>query len=127
MPKRGFRAALYTPWAVTFVVFWLFPLFFAIYLSFTDYSPLGGSLAPTGAVNYVRMLQDSDFWQAVRNTVVFVVGTVPVTTALALGLALLLNSQIRGRGICRAAFFFPSNMESVSLSTSAFLSSLSTL
>jgi multiple sugar transport system permease protein len=93
---------------VTFAVFWLFPLLFALYLSFTHYSPLAGELAVTGVDNYTRLFADGDFWQAVRNTVLFVAGTVPVTTALALGLALLLNSQIRGRGFFRAAFFFPS-------------------
>jgi multiple sugar transport system permease protein len=106
--RRRFTAVLYAPWALTFVVFWLFPLLFALYLSFTHYSPLAGDLTVTGADNYVRMAGDGDFWKAVRNTVFFVAGTVPVTTALALGLALLLNSQIRGRGFFRAAFFFPS-------------------
>lgn len=99
---------LVAPWAVSFAVFWLFPLGFAFYLAFTAYSPLGGDLSFTGAGNFVRLSADADFWQAVRNTALFVVVTVPVTTALALGLALLLNSRIRGRGLFRAAFFFPS-------------------
>jgi multiple sugar transport system permease protein len=99
---------LLAPWAVTFVVFWLFPLLFSLYLSFTRYSPLAPDLTFTGTANYVKLAADGAFWQAVRNTIVFVLGTVPVTTALALGLALLLNRPFRGRGLFRAAFFFPS-------------------
>ncbi len=99
---------LVAPWAISFVAFWLFPLGFALYLAFTSYSPLGGDLSFVGPQNFVRLWGDGDFWQAARNTLLFVGVTVPVTTALALGLALLLNSRIRGRGLFRAAFFFPS-------------------
>jgi multiple sugar transport system permease protein len=105
---KRFHALLLTPWAVTFFVFWLFPLLFALYLSFTRYSPLVPDLTFTGAGNYVKLAADGEFWQSVRNTVIFVVGTVPVTTALALALALLLNRRFAGRGLFRAAFFFPS-------------------
>jgi len=108
MPKRRHFAALLSPWVLTFLAFWLFPLLFALYLSFTHYSPLTPDLAFQGADNYARLGSDADFWQAVRNTMVFVVGTVPVTTGLALALALLLNRTFRGRGFFRAAFFFPS-------------------
>ena len=106
--SRSHTAAFLSPWALSFALFWLFPLGFAGYLSFTSYSPLGGTLSPVGTDNFVRLAADSDFWQAVRNTLWFVVGTVPVTTALSLGLALLLNSRIRGRGFFRSTFFFPS-------------------
>lgn len=108
MLRKGFRALLFMPWAITFGVFWLFPILFALYLSFTHYTPLQPDFQITGTDNYVRLMSDADFWQSVRNTVLFVVGTVPFTTGLALGLALLLNSKIRGRGFFRAAFFFPS-------------------
>jgi multiple sugar transport system permease protein len=108
-PSRA-RADLWLllPWGASFLLFWLFPLAFALYLAFTEYSPLSGDLSWAGATNFARLGADQNFWQAMRNTLVFVVGTVPVTTALALGLALLLNSRIRGRGFFRASFFFPS-------------------
>lgn len=108
MSSRRHFAALLSPWGVTFAVFWLFPLLFALYLSFTHYSPLAPDLGWQGGANYVKLSADSDFWQAVRNTLLFVAGTVPLTTALALALALLLNRRFRGRGFFRAAFFFPS-------------------
>ena len=108
MLRKGFRTLLFMPWAITFGLFWLFPILFALYLSFTHYTPLQPDFQITGTDNYVRLMGDADFWQSVRNTVLFVVGTVPITTGLALGLALLLNSKIRGRGFFRAAYFFPS-------------------
>lgn len=108
MPSRRHFALLYSPWGVTFAAFWLFPLLFAFYLSFTHYSPLAADLAWRGGANYVKLAADGDFWRSVRNTVFFVVGTVPLTTALSLALALLLNRRLAGRGFFRAAFFFPS-------------------
>jgi multiple sugar transport system permease protein len=106
--RRRHTALLLTPWVLSFALFWLFPLLFALLLSFTHYSPLTGQLTTAGLSNYTRLFGDGDFWQAVRNTVFFVVGTVPFTTAFALGLALLLNARLRARGVFRAAFFFPS-------------------
>ncbi len=61
-----------------------------------------------GLQNYVTLFKDEHFLSALGNTFVFVVGTVPITTILALGMALLVNRKFRGRGIFRAGYFFPS-------------------
>lgn len=60
-----------------------------------------------GFDNYTDLIADPLFWQAVKNTLIFVVGTVPVEIALALGFALLLNRPLRGRAFYRMAFFVP--------------------
>ena len=49
MLRTRYITAFLSPWMVSFVLFWLFPLLFALYLSFTAYSPLGGDLSVTGA------------------------------------------------------------------------------
>jgi multiple sugar transport system permease protein len=69
-----------------------------------------------GGANIVRLASDSDFGQALRNTLFFVLGTVPVTTVLALGLALLLRGRVPGKDFLKAGFFLPSILSMVAIS-----------
>ena len=99
---------LFSPWIITFLIFWLFPLVYSFVLSLTDYRLLSTEIAWTGAKNYLRLFSDPDFIVALKNSFLFVIGTIPFTTAIALGLALLLNERFRGRTFFRAAYFMPS-------------------
>jgi multiple sugar transport system permease protein len=99
---------LVSPWVLTFLVFWLFPLVYALVMGFTDYRLLGKGWNWVGFTNYANLLADRDFQNAVENTFLFVLGTVPVTTVLSLGMALLVNRRFPGRGIFRAGYFMPS-------------------
>lgn len=96
------------PWLVTLLLFWLFPLIYSFVMGFTDYQLLAGDYNWVGWSNYRELIQDQDFRSALKNTFIFVFGTIPVTTAIALGLAMLVNRQFRGRGIFRAGYFLPS-------------------
>jgi len=69
-----------------------------------------------GFDNYVRALQSPSFWHALRTTVVFVVGTLPVTLTLAYIVSGLLASVRRGQGFFRAAIFFPATLSMVVIS-----------
>jgi alpha-1,4-digalacturonate transport system permease protein len=57
--------------------------------------------------NYTAIVTSEEFWRVARLTVVFVIGSVVVTTVAATALALLLDAQRRGRGLLRAAYFVP--------------------
>ncbi len=84
------------------------PFGIAIVLSFTNLrmgSPLETRFV--GWEQYLRVLGDEAFRRALFNNAVFALVVVPVQTALALGLALLLNRQLRGRVIFRTLFFMP--------------------
>ncbi|RME31750.1 MAG: sugar ABC transporter permease, partial [Candidatus Zixiibacteriota bacterium] len=97
------------PWLVTLGLFWAFPVVYSFIISLTDYRLL--SRQPprwTGLENYTALFHDTQFLQALKTTFVFVIGTVPVTTVIALLLALLVNRQFRGRTLFRAGFFLPS-------------------
>jgi len=76
-------------------------------MSFYSYE-LGG-LQPqfTGLQNYFRIWKDPVFWLAVRNTIVWVAGSVSGQLLIGMALALLINRQIRGRAFFRGVFFFP--------------------
>ncbi|MBK9247069.1 MAG: sugar ABC transporter permease [Ignavibacteria bacterium] len=100
---------LLLPWLLTFAVFWLYPLLYSLYLSFTKYSTLANTAQFVGLKNYSTILTDHTFWDALRNTLIFTFGTVPVTTAFALLLAVILHTQVkRFTGFFRAAYFMPS-------------------
>lgn len=62
----------------------------------------------TGLSNYSGLLHDSMFHTAVFNTVYYTVIEVPFSTAVALGLALLLNMKVRGQAVYRTLFYIPS-------------------
>ncbi len=100
---------LLLPWIITFVVFWLFPLLFSLITGFTDYSLISRNPAEwIGLENYKELLTDQDFIISIKNTFIFVFGTVPITTVIALIMAVLVNQRFKGRGIFRAGYFLPS-------------------
>lgn len=95
------------PKMVVFVVFLVLPIIFATYLSLTDWPLIGTSGRFVGLGNYVEMFTSASFWQAFANTMVFAVGTVPVSIGLGLLVALGLNRQLPGRTLLRGIFFVP--------------------
>ena len=97
------------PWLLTLAVFWIYPLVFSLVLSFSNYDVFHPELFNfIGFENYARLLKDAGFRQALFNTFIFVVGTTPVTTVMALVLALMINSVRRGNQVFRSVFFLPS-------------------
>lgn len=103
-----------SPWIVGFLAFNLYPLIASIWFSLCDYSVLSEPVF-LGAQNYVDLWHDPVFWKALRNTVVFAVVAIPLSTVLSIGLAVLLNQPIAGQGIYRTIFFLPSLVPAISL------------
>lgn len=106
--SRSSSLVLSLPWLVTFILFWLFPLLYSLIMGFSDYRLLATDFNWIGWDNYRELLADDNFLSALKNTFVFVLGTIPVTTVIALALALLVSRSFRGRGLFRAGFFLPS-------------------
>lgn len=97
------------PWIVTMAVFWIYPFVYSFYLSFTEYHLIAPEASRwVGLANYFALLDDPVFLTALKNTFIFVVGTIPFTTVFAILLAVLLNTRIRFRAFYRSAFFLPS-------------------
>jgi multiple sugar transport system permease protein len=115
--SRATAWALFSPWVISFALFGLFPFAFSLVASFTDYSPIRAAAAHVvGFANYARALHDRAFWSSLGNTAIFVVGTIPFTTALALALALAVQPAFRARTVFRVGFFVPSVVSVVVLS-----------
>ncbi len=70
-----------------------------------------------GLSNYADLFSNADFHKVLANTALYVIGTVPISIALAFTLALLVNRRLRGIGLVRLAFFYPTILPMVSAAT----------
>ncbi len=109
------------PFLLVVLVFVLYPLVQSTVLAFQQtYGP--GTKTFVGASNFTTMARDPVFWIAVRNTMVYTLGSLFIQLPLALLLAMALNSpKLRGRGIYRLIFFSPQLMGLVFVSILAWL------
>lgn len=100
------------PALAAIAVFFAVPVAAALAMSFTDFDIYAladiGNLRFVGLDNYVRLVQTPLFWQALGNTLYFVVVGVPLSIAASLGAALLLHSKLaRFKAFYRTALFAP--------------------
>lgn len=102
------------PQLIGLIVFALFPLIFAFYLSFTNWDGFK-DFDFVGLENFVSQFKDEVFWIALKNTVLYMILYIPVGVTLSLLLALALNN-IKGKTIYRLIFFMPVVTSSVSVS-----------
>jgi len=109
---RATPYAFIAPNLVLFSVFIFFPLFYAFFISFHEWSLIDTPLY-TGVDNYTRLLEDRQFWQALGNTVLYSLATVPTSLAIGLAVAIGLNRELFARTLLRSAFFLPVVISSV--------------
>jgi multiple sugar transport system permease protein len=95
-----------SPWIIGFIIFTAYPLVASMYFSACDYSVLKPPVL-IGAANYIDLTKDPVFWESTYNTIYFAVLFLPLSTILAISLALLLNTGVRGMTIYRTIFFLP--------------------
>jgi multiple sugar transport system permease protein len=103
-----------SPWIIGFSVFLLYPLLASIYFSFCDYSVLRHPVW-IGGQNYRDLAQDEVFWISLKNTAVYAAMALPFGMIVALSLALLLNTKVRGMTVYRTIFFLPSLVPTIPL------------
>jgi multiple sugar transport system permease protein len=114
---RFVRRSLLLPVAVVIALLTTFPFLFSLVLTFTNMRLLASSgLRFVGFENWGRLFADRNFHIVLRNTLVFVVAGVTLQYVLGLGLALLLNEDIRGRRFFRISLFLPMMMSPVAVS-----------
>jgi len=98
---------LCAPATLAFAAFVLVPTLAVGALSLTDYELGLPTLRFVGLDNFAELLSDRGFATSVRNTAMFVAFVTPASIATGLALALLIEANVRGRAIFRAAFFLP--------------------
>ncbi len=103
------------PAFVSLVVFLLGPIVYSFYISFFHFSfldPQNASFA--GFDNYLHLFVDPVFLQALGNTFIYTIGVVPIQTAVALLLAVIVN-RIRGKTFFRIAYYLPTVTSTVAV------------
>jgi multiple sugar transport system permease protein len=111
--KHGVREAIagysfMIPTIIVMGTFVVLPIIYALFLAFNKVRILGElSYRWIGFKNFIRMASDERVWIALKNTAEYVIIVVPIQTILALILALILNSSIRGKNFFRIIFFLP--------------------
>lgn len=109
MKRNGLKAWLYLLPALIFLgVFMVYPLIDVLVYSFEEgYNSASQTSLGTGLYNYSYVLHDPYFLQAVKNTFILVIITVPVSTGLALLISLGLNSIKKLKELFQTVYFLP--------------------
>ena len=96
------------PALIGFVCLVLGPMLYSLYLSFTKYNVVEPPQW-IGAENYLYLIKDDPaFWPSVKVTLIFAATQIPLSLAIALGIALLLNNRVKGLGAFRTIYYLPS-------------------
>ncbi|MFD8725297.1 carbohydrate ABC transporter permease [Streptomyces sp. NPDC059629] len=125
--REGLAGWLFvSPVLIVLGLFLVVPILMALWVSLSDWkgqgSPFSSGVHFVGGDNYAPLvtkpgLTQSDFMTSLRNNGYYVLFVVPLQTALALGLALLVNGRrLKGKGFFRTAYYFPSVTSSVAIS-----------
>lgn len=95
------------PFLIVYVLFTIFPMIKGVEMSFYKWT-LIRKMDYLGSGNYVRMIQDQEFWAAIWHSTIFVLITTPTMLVLAMILALIANRNSRLQRFYRSVFFIPS-------------------
>jgi multiple sugar transport system permease protein len=102
-----------SPWLIGFLLFTIYPLVSSLYYGFTRYDLLNPP-AFLGLANYIDIFtEDPHFGKVVYNTLYYVGFSAPLGVVAAFLMASLLNTEIAGRSVFRAIFFFPAIVPAV--------------
>jgi multiple sugar transport system permease protein len=108
LQKYLWAAFFLLPSLTGLLVFMVVPMVSSLALTFYEWDPL----IPTrfhflGLQNYTTLLTDENFWQALKHTLTYIIGYLPLVLVSGLGVALIMNQKLAGRAFFRGAFFMP--------------------
>lgn len=113
--KRNLEGWLFaSPWILGFILFTVGPMLVSLVLAFTDWDLLS---PPTwvGLRNIQELMRDDLLIQALKVTTIYAITSVPLQIVVGLGLAMLLNTEIRGLRLYRTAIYLPSVLSGVAV------------
>lgn len=84
-----------------------YPLTTVVFYSFQERNTLEPTGSWVGLANYIRILQDDSFWQALRVDIVWTIGAMALSAVIGLGISLLLQERFRLRNVVRSLALFP--------------------
>lgn len=108
---QAFAWALLAPAFVVLIAFTHYPI---VRSAMASAEERGGEL---GSGQYERLLSDPVFWQVLRNNLLFALGTVPTSMALAILMAVWVNNKLKGKSFVRLAYFTPTILPMVAVAS----------
>lgn len=107
--KSTLKGYLYLlPALLILIVFNIYPIIKSFLMSFyTDYDFFNDIVYEYGFDNFIQLFNDPNFIQGLTNTGIYVLGVVPISIILSLGIAVLLNSKIKFSNLFRTIYFLP--------------------
>ncbi|HHV62690.1 MAG TPA: sugar ABC transporter permease [Firmicutes bacterium] len=107
LSEQAFGSILITPAMLAIVGLLFYPMIYAFWMSLNNIDFGTGKFSFAGLQNYIDLFFDPRIIKSFKATLVFSVGVTVITLALSLLLALLLNQNFKGRGLCRALLLIP--------------------
>jgi trehalose/maltose transport system permease protein len=111
MPERRLAKLMVAPSMILIAIVAVWPIVYAIWLSLHEYSVRVAGLSrwasPAGLGNYKNALSDSEWWAALRHTLIFTVSSVTLEFLIGLGMALAMHAAFRGQGLLRTTVLVP--------------------
>jgi len=104
------------PVTIGLIIFYFYPFVRVIRDSFHNIGSFDRDLGFVGLENYVNMFKDKEMWQTLLNTFEYVIIIVPLSLILALLIAVLLNTKVKGLSVFRVIYFIPAITMSVAVS-----------
>jgi raffinose/stachyose/melibiose transport system permease protein len=109
--RRRFRLTPYlflAPALIWYLIFLVYPMYQSLVISFMDWDGLSANIEYVGFENYQRLLFEDDTARlAIRNNVLWTLGTLLIPTVIGLLLAVALDRKLKGRTVLRAIFYGP--------------------
>ncbi|MEL7013662.1 MAG: sugar ABC transporter permease [Pseudomonadota bacterium] len=99
--------AMALPFVIGMVLFLILPCLAILVMAFTDWTLGAQSFGFVGFENFETLFRDRVFQQSLRNTLIFAALVTPISVAIGLWLAVLVEASIRGRAFFRSALFLP--------------------
>ena len=92
---------------ISYLIIVIIPLFSSFYFSFTNWNGFSDTYKFIGFDNFVKIVKDPLFLNAIKNTVIWMIAAIVVPVAAGLSLALLLNEGIKGANFYKSVFYMP--------------------
>jgi putative chitobiose transport system permease protein len=104
------------PALILLAIFVVYPIVSVVYYSFTDYDIVRPPVF-VGLDNYRQLVGDPTFWKALGNSVVYLIAT-PTIIVLSIGLAIVVNRELKGIHLFRALYYVPAVSGSIAIGIS---------
>lgn len=105
--KKAIVGIAMTAAVVFYGVFMVFPVLYGFCMSFFNWNPFKNVFHFTGIDNYIDILKKAEFWEAIKNTLVYTIGTMVLTVGISLFLAAMLQSTKKSVSFYRGMYFLP--------------------